>query len=119
MAAATALSSASRSPVALPVESRWRAAVPSLTRRPKARPGAAGLPLSSRDGAIGEILAEITLHEAKQGMDRFCGIRPGRAKPQGRVLRHLGTHDLDDALGVDPRPALGGRKFDRGGEHLG
>ncbi|MBI5105975.1 MAG: glycosyltransferase, partial [Solirubrobacterales bacterium] len=52
-----------------------------------------------------------------QGIEQ--AVRALGAQIERRSLRRLGRHDLDDRLGIDPRPVRGEREPDAGAEALG
>src|SRR6188472_2332673 len=89
------------------------------TSGPTAIPGEAGRPIRSRGGGIGMILVEIALDELAQGIHRIGRPVAFRPEMQGGVARRLHGHDLDDALGVDPRAGSLLRHLDAAAEALG
>src|SRR5687768_11728590 len=125
IADATAASSAARSRDGSPVGIRRPTAEFSRTSGPAARPGEAGRPLSSSGAGMGWLprrarrLVEVARDEGDKGVDAFLRIIALGPEVEKRVFRRLCRHDLDDALGVDPRALLCDGKLDAAGKGLG
>src|SRR5579859_44887 len=120
IAAAIARTSPPASPAApsLPVSPAAIASPASRNSGPVAMPGAAGRPRSSLGFAILRPLVEVALDQLDQRLHRRARVLAGRAEMQLRVLRRLRRHYLDDALGIDPRAAVGKAELDRSPERL-
>src|SRR5688572_22556215 len=125
IADATAASRAARSRDRSPLGIRLPAAESSRTSGPAARPGEAGRPVSSSGAGMGWLpgrtgrLIEVAGDQRDESLDRFFCILTLGAEIENGVFRRLRRHDLDDALGVDPRPVFRDGELDTAGERLG